>query len=694
MKLLRLELKNFKPFKDLTLPEDGELPDGLIIVKGGNSTGKSSLFEAVLWALWGSDAIKPLTNDELISFNSSFCKVTLTFEVAGVQYKIERSYDPANKMDVILFIKTETAWKRIADKSKSVARKLEEIFNLTLHQALNTLLVRQGEVALIAYATPSVLRDLLVKIYNIELLEKMSSHLEYLESDLELRKGVLDTDYEKPEFIQKRIDARNERIKEYTGDLKTRKKELKKVQDAFAGVPDPSALDAIRGFSSDVERRESDLKRAENDRDSYLKDAGLISADIKIITKRLADLKKSETDYKKEIDGHNKEQSAVDREIGAIAGAKKDLEAKIETLEASPDTTDCPTCSKPLSTEERDKILEEYHTTIKGGVTRTKKLAKDRNRMNGLIRTAEGKLREVSRAIDATKKIKGKQKDIGTIIKDVARLQKKLDTSIEKLGASDIDALLKKHGVTTLVKLEQNVRELTAEMGNLETQCSRIEKEIGIDKGQIKKLESDIVRMTGLKAEIDTLESLIQHTQYARRKLVSGFLADYVIQKRLIGIIRGATNQYVKAFTNGQYSGVDMLPTRARGRGGAGLVLKIQDQRDNATKKTSQLSFGDRTAISLGLRLGISRTMSVIRPLKNSPALTPRVRCVLLDEPLGGLDKDRRVSVVKTLINDQSFKQILLITHTDVQVWDGVPVVEVSKKGISSDAKLVVDSDD
>ena len=108
MKLLRLELKNFKPFRDLILPEDGALPDGLIIIKGGNSTGKSSIFEAVLWALWGADAIRPLTNDELISFNSSFCKVILTFEVAGVQYKIDRSYDPANRMDVILFIKTKT----------------------------------------------------------------------------------------------------------------------------------------------------------------------------------------------------------------------------------------------------------------------------------------------------------------------------------------------------------------------------------------------------------------------------------------------------------------------------------------------------------------------------------------------------------------------------------------------------------
>ncbi len=118
-----------------------------------------------------------------------------------------------------------------------------------------------------------------------------------------------------------------------------------------------------------------------------------------------------------------------------------------------------------------------------------------------------------------------------------------------------------------------------------------------------------------------------------------------------------------------------------KGRSGAGLVLKVRDERDDATKTTAQLSFGDRTAVSLALRLGISRTMSAMRPLKDSPIVAPRVRSVLLDEPLGGLDKNRRTAVVRNLVNDSSFRQILLITHTDVQEWDEVPAIEVSKVG-------------
>ena len=146
MKLVSLELRNFKPFRNLMLPDgDGELPGGLVIIRGANSTGKSSLLEAILWALWGPTAVG-LTNDELISFASSFCSVGLEFDVAGSRYKVKRTYDPADGMKVILSKLESESWRRIADKSQSVGRVLEGILNLEPSQALNTLLVKQGEV--------------------------------------------------------------------------------------------------------------------------------------------------------------------------------------------------------------------------------------------------------------------------------------------------------------------------------------------------------------------------------------------------------------------------------------------------------------------------------------------------------------------------------------------------------------------
>ena len=247
---------------------------------------------------------------------------------------------------------------------------------------------------------------------------------------------------------------------------------------------------------------------------------------------------------------------------------------------------------------------------------------------------------------------------------------------------------MKKFGKESIIDLRTEVTSLETSLKALQIQISESERNIQREQDDLAKLETKRSEMERIGSEIANLENMNEHAKYVRRKLVSGFVTDYVFQKRLLGIIRGATNPYVRAFTNGQYTAIDLEPTAARGRGGAGLMLKIWDERDQAWKKTSQLSFGDRTAISLGLRMGISRTMSSIRPLKDSPVLTPRVRSVLLDEPLGGLDKIRREAVVRNLVNDQSFEQILLITHTDVQGWEGIPVIDVSKTGAFSNATL------
>ncbi|MHA2021230.1 MAG: hypothetical protein ACW96N_05915, partial [Candidatus Thorarchaeota archaeon] len=269
----------------------------------------------------------------------------------------------------------------------------------------------------------------------------------------------------------------------------------------------------------------------------------------------------------------------------------------------------------------------------------------------------------------------------------------KLDSVLEKMNVDSVEKLLKKHKAKDIVDLRTYIRTLSKTLISNKTRIESATKRIEKGKSQVKGLEETEVKMKELGAEIESLEEIKEHARYVRRKLVKGFIADYVFQKRLIGIIRKATNSYVDAFTNGQYTSIDLEPTPEKGRSGAGLLLRIWDERDKAKKRTAQLSFGDRTAISLGLRLGISRTMSSIRPFKDSPAIAPRVRSVLLDEPLGGLDSERRTSVVKNLVGDESFEQIFLITHTDVRGWEGVPVIEVSKSGSASDAVLALSPD-
>ncbi|MFW9908997.1 MAG: hypothetical protein ACFFEF_10510 [Candidatus Thorarchaeota archaeon] len=696
MKILNIEIQNFKPFKSLSLPEQGELPDGLILIKGPNSTGKSSLFEAILWSIWGPSGLTGTnqTNDDLVSFASSFCKVTLIFEVSKSRYKIERSYDSATGMNVILYTWMNGSWKRTADKTRTVETEVESILNISSTQALNTLLVRQGEVALIANATPSVLREMLVEVYNLNLLEKMTDHLGSLESDLTIQIDALERGYTNPDYIEKQIKLAQESIKNQNNQLAEKEKQVNEAENALKKLPDSQMFEQLNDLTQETDRKRNDIERITKTRDSELKTAAILSADEELILARMSSLEKQSEKIDGSEESAKEKLSEIDFEVGSLIGEGTRLQKAAETLESSEDEVKCPTCSKPISPEERNRIVKEYQTTIKTALKRADELKNQRSLLAEKIREYGDKKIEISRVIEAINRAIAFQKEIDHTHDLLKQAQSKLNETLAKAGIKNIQTILKKFNAKDIAELHRILVGEQKKFESFKGEYEIIQKSINDEEERLSQLGDDVVAMKQLGAEILNLKSLLEHTQYVRRKLVSGFLADYVIQKRLIGIIKGATNPYVRSFTNGQYSGIDLIPTKAKGRGGAGLELKIQDKRDDAVKKTTQLSYGDRTAVSLGLRLGISRTMSAIRPLKDSPALSPRIRCVLLDEPLGGLDKNRRTSVVQNLINDQSFQQILLITHTDVQSWQGVPVIEVSKTGSTSEAVLQINSEE
>ncbi len=672
------------------LPEgEAELPDGLILIRGPNSTGKSSLFEAILWGLWGADAVD-LTNDELINFRSTSCQVILTFQVAGTQYKIDRSYDPANGMAVVLFANREGAWKRIADKSKSVSSKLDEVLSLELRQALNTLLVRQGEVAVIANATPSVLRDLLVKVYDIDLLQQMSSHLESLEKDIESKVRTLEMEYIRPEQLQKQIEECQNRITRFETGLDVKKKEIISTEKILQDLPDADILKKIHELTSNIESLQREVEVKSEGLEADLTLAGVVDASSKILNARLDALEKG----RKRIEGERKaikgKIQVIDQEIGLISGTQIDLETKIATLTSAgaDDIIECPTCAKPLSPADRKRLVTEYRSTIDEGLTRRKKIEQEKKELIAASDDFDDQLNRMSKSEDAVKRVSQGQKRVDQAKEKVVKVEAEFSTVLKKFGIKSAEALLKKYKMDNVLDLQKKVISLEATLKALKNETSETEENIQREHDMISEQKGKQTDMERIGAEIAELESMNEHAKYVRRRLVSGFVTDYVFQKRLLGIIRGATNPYVKSFTNGQYTAIDLEPTPAKGRSGPGLILRIWDERDQAWKKTSQLSYGDRTAISLALRMGISRTMSSIRPLKDSPVVTPRVRSVLLDEPLGGLDKLRREAVVRNLTNDQSFEQILLITHTDVEGWEELPVIDVMKDGASSIAVL------
>jgi DNA repair exonuclease SbcCD ATPase subunit len=86
---LRLELEGFLTYRDPVALDFRD--DWLWAITGKNGTGKSSLFDAITFALYGQHRGGAQGAERLISQGSSYMRVAFDFELAGEDYRVERT---------------------------------------------------------------------------------------------------------------------------------------------------------------------------------------------------------------------------------------------------------------------------------------------------------------------------------------------------------------------------------------------------------------------------------------------------------------------------------------------------------------------------------------------------------------------------------------------------------------------------
>lgn len=86
--LKSIELKNFRKHEDLAL----DLNQGIIALRGNNEAGKSSLIEAIAYALFGAKACRE-SLDNVVTYGRpvSSLLVRMVLEVDGIEYTVKRS---------------------------------------------------------------------------------------------------------------------------------------------------------------------------------------------------------------------------------------------------------------------------------------------------------------------------------------------------------------------------------------------------------------------------------------------------------------------------------------------------------------------------------------------------------------------------------------------------------------------------
>lgn len=139
---IKLKLRNFMAYRDAGLDFGGI---HLAVLAGENGAGKSSLLDAVTWALWGKARAK--RDDELIYLGQTEMEVEYTFNLGGGVYRVIRKRDSSRRgrSDLSFHIEDAGGWRTLTESSIRVTQqKINTLMRLDYDTFINSAFLLQG----------------------------------------------------------------------------------------------------------------------------------------------------------------------------------------------------------------------------------------------------------------------------------------------------------------------------------------------------------------------------------------------------------------------------------------------------------------------------------------------------------------------------------------------------------------------
>ncbi|OPY38300.1 MAG: DNA double-strand break repair Rad50 ATPase [Methanoregula sp. PtaU1.Bin051] len=336
----RLVLKNFKRFRN----EEIRFKDGITGILGNNGTGKSSLVQAIFFALYGVQATGIAPDYIVSSFASprEKCEIRLDFRIGGDHYSVHRTFKKGKT------VQHDASFYKDGKERANGVSAVEEEVRRTLGMGpvdfRNTIYAVQKDLLTLLENTPGKRKEWFLKALGIDYLNTESQRIlkeraDKKTADLQLMNGRLDAltgqlDPEELETLHKSVDAYRAAIREHSekrdllkkerSDLERQQKVLAEKKAAYAALLQKQ--DAVRQeLSEDItleQKLKTDLKLMADEEAEYhrIEKTATTYAEVRA---RLDDLQKQMAEH-----------ARLTRELGFVQREINDLAARIKKQES------------------------------------------------------------------------------------------------------------------------------------------------------------------------------------------------------------------------------------------------------------------------------------------------------------------------------------------------------------------------
>ena len=371
-----LRWKNFlstgNTFTELKMDKS---PNTLVV--GTNGAGKSTMLDALTFALFGKP-FRNINKPTLVnSINNKDCVVEVDFKINKKSYKVIRGIKPA-KFEI--YSDGELVNQEAA--SKDYQAVLEEQILKTNYKTFTQIVILGSSsfvpfMQLSASERRTVIEDLLdIQIFsdmNILVKEKLST----LKSNLTEYKIRYDTVKEKIELHKKHIE------------------EMKKNNQEM-----------IDSKKKEIEENETEIENK--------------TAEAENIQKEINKLLKEVTS----LDSLRKKNTTLASYEGKIQANKSKVESEIEFYQ---DNDSCPTCKQSIETKHKSKVIKECEHKIK-------ELDEGLSKLESEKLDVSEKIKKIQKVNDEITKKQSSISEINNSIRHTQKYNSKLLSEIQKLG--------------------------------------------------------------------------------------------------------------------------------------------------------------------------------------------------------------------------------------------------------------------